>query len=215
MRRKDPSDPLRSLDLLPGSYRQRRRVQQLSRSWVILLMILVAVFVTTVAEAAWSRQRRAKRDAELAYAALPVRQLRNEVIGLQASNQRRERTCALVETARPDDNALQALAGIATASQQTGSDILVDQLHLRFHVEPPASAESVPEWSLPYLAIQARAANPESQAQWFNRLNQFDRLDQLMFQGADQSQGTPVRFVQDGWLHLQLTGIPLATRVLP
>jgi len=134
---------------------------------------------------------------------------------LQESNDRREAWCQLVESAKPDDSALQAIAEIALASQNGNREILIDTLHLRFQVEPPVDATPVPQWVMPSLAIHARATTPAAQQGWFDRLKLSNRIQQLSFVGEDSTQGGAVRLIQDGLLHLQIDGTPLATRVLP
>lgn len=210
-----PNETLHQYDLLPSSYRIRNRVRLLSRSWSAVVMILTAVFIAATAASLLHVHRQNQLHTEIACAALPLRQLRQEATQLRLRNEQRDRWCQLVESAKPDDSALQTIAAIALASQNGNRQILIDAVHLRFEVESAVTEASAGPWTSPTLDIAARATSAAAQQGWFDRLVQLERIDRLTFEGASEDEQSAVRLVQDGMLHLQLTGTPLATRVMP
>ena len=111
------SSALATMDLLPSSYQRKRRVQQLSRSWAAVIMILLAAFCCAVGESVLRAHRQASNNAQLACTAMPLQAIRNNVIALQTQNRKHTEWCDMVESARPDDSTLQTLAAIAVASQ--------------------------------------------------------------------------------------------------
>ena len=84
---------------------------------------------------------------------------------------------------------------------------------MRLKVES-TDVESVPDWSIPQLTIQARANSVTTREKWIDRIQRSDRVNHLVLDD-DESTNGPVRMDQDGMLSLELTGAPIATRVLP
>ena len=179
-----------------------------------IVVILSVVFCIVLGQSVYSARCRTERNAKIGWAALPIRQLRQDVIALQSRNRQRTQWCALVDSAKPDDSVLQTVAGIAMTLQPADHDILIDRLHLRLPVEI-ASSDDSREWSLPLLSIDLRSKNSVAQRRWLDQIEQLDRIERLAFDSQETTAGDSSRFGPNGLQRLQLNATPVATRVLP
>jgi hypothetical protein len=204
------SNSLVSLDLLPISYRRRARARQVIRSWFTVVAILVAVFFVVLAKSIRSAYLRTERNAKIGWAALPIRQLREDVIVLQSRNRQRSQWCNLVHSAKPDDSALQALAGIAGTLRQADRAIFIDTLQLRLPVETGPLAKLPP-----LLSMDLRSKDLSSRRSWLDRLEHLDRIESFDVEQRHAVTVDSSVLGLSGLQHVQVTGIPIATRVLP
>ncbi|MCP4889789.1 MAG: hypothetical protein GY904_24680 [Planctomycetaceae bacterium] len=147
---------------------------------------------------------------KIGWAALPIRQLRADVIALQSQNRQCSQWCDLVHSAKPDDSALQTLAGIAGTLQSADQTILIDALELRLPVETGPLAKSKP-----LLSVDLRSADLASRRSWLNRLEHLDRIESFAIEQQTAATGDFSRFGLNGLQHVQVSGVPRSTRVLP
>ena len=226
---------LDQFDLLPPSFRYQIRVQQVLHSWLTIIVALIAVLIGVIVATTYRVHRNRQLNERIASAAIPLMELRSDVIELREENNQRSQWCRSVEAARPDDSALQTLAAVAVASQNGNGQIIIDSIHLRLPIEFPASATKTPDWATPQITITARLLRGDAVGGWVDRLNSFDRIESASIVAANDhrsqrgSDWSPVRAsvpeltpggptltqVQNQIDPLQLTATPLATRVVP
>lgn len=198
-------------DLLPPSFHYHDRVRKLIRSWVMVVCMLAAT-LCAVTIATFLRIRHNHRtNLRIASAAIPLMQLRSDVIQLQESTALRERWCQWVESARPGDDMLQTLAAIAKASRSDSRQIMIDSLQVRLPIEFPATTKETPTWATPLLSVSARFAADDALTLWLDQLKSLDRIEPASIDESRQGSSDP----EDGFRRVQLTATPRATRVMP
>ena len=205
---------LNQFDLLPPSFRYRNRVRQILCSWITIVCMLLAILCGVIAATTFSIHRDHRMNEQIASTAIPLIDLRRDVIKLQDENNQRKQWCEWVETTRPDDSALQTLAAIAVASQNGTQEAIIDSLHLRLPIEYPISAAQTPSWAVPRIAISARITTDQAVQPWIDRLNSIDRIEAAAAV-ADSNMPAGKRIESSDIGRVQLTATPLATRVLP
>ena len=216
----EQSVSLDAFDLLPRSFCYQSRIRQALCGWLTILCALVAILCGVATATAMRTHRTRQMRKQMAAAAIPLLDLRRDVIRLQQENSQRNQWCQAVEASRPDDSLLQTLAAIAAASRGVHHDILIDTLHLRVPIEYPLSAENTPDWAIPLLAITAHVLTDDAVQQWVDRLNRCDRIESASIHAATELAQANASSIgefrtKQPWGSVQLTAIPLATRVLP
>lgn len=211
------------IDLLPPSFRYQLRVRQIYCSWLTTVLTLMAILGGVTAATILRTHQSNRNNIQVATTVIPLMDLRSEVMELQEENSQRTQWCQWVETARPDDSALQTLAAIAVASQNGNRSIMIDSLHLRLPIEFPISAASLPEWAVPHISITARARTGDLVAGdatdvntqiWLDRLNSFDRISAASMASDYQPSSRELSLSSD-FAPVKLTATPISTGVLP
>ena len=157
------------------------------------------------------RARRISRaNEQLAVAAMPLMDLRRDVLQLHEDHSRLLGWCQQSEAARPSDDILQSIAAIALASQTGQGDVIVDSLHLRLPHEYSVTAAEPPHWAIPVVSIAARVSEQGKVDKWLDRLNQFARIKLAKV----QTESGPLTVPGDA-ISLQISATPIATRVAP
>jgi hypothetical protein len=206
---------LNRFDLLPPSFHYHDRVRQVICSWLTIICML-SVTLCAVAVATLLRKHRVHRaNVRLAAAAIPLMDLRRDVIRLQQDNNQRNQWCQWVDSARPDDSVLQTLAAVAFASQSETDDIVIDALHLRMPIEFSATAKATPAWAIPHVSVSARITNSDMVDRWVNQLNAVDRIEAASMVVNDRDSKRESLQTVEEINRVELTATPLATRVLP
>ncbi|MEM1069921.1 MAG: hypothetical protein AAGI63_13560, partial [Planctomycetota bacterium] len=208
---KPAKSPLHPFDLLPNSFHQSRRVSALFRSWTTVILILLAGFFLVVVESVLTAQRNAHRNEALACEALPLWDLRETVMARQVANDELQQCCVGLESARPDDSLLQVLAGVALSTESAKGDVIVDALHVRLAVE---TAHTQTTSTRETLSIKARVKNAAVLQQWIELLESQARLRDITHR-FDEESGTAAITGRSQMLQVEITGVPIATRVLP
>ena len=199
-------DLLRQYDLLPPVYLNQYRLRHVHYSWLAIVGSLMIVLACVSLLAAWRTHQDRRIREMLALKALPLFDLRQDVQQMQANNARRTTWCQWVESARPDDNALQTLAAVATASAGQEEQITVDRLSIKLPLEYPAEAKQMPAWAAAEISVAAQVDSSEAIPRWLDRLNVSDRI-------AGATTVVEPAGVSDG--SIELIARPVVTRVLP
>jgi hypothetical protein len=177
---------------------------------------MLSVTLCAVAVATLLRKHHAHRaNVRIASTAIPLMDLRRDVIRLQQETNQRNQWCRWVDSARPDDSALQTLAAVALASQSETNDIVIDALHLRMPIEFSATAKATPAWAIPHVSVSARIASPGMVDQWVDQLNAVDRIEAASVVVNDRDSKRDSLQTAGEINRVELTATPLATRVLP
>ncbi len=198
--------PLEQFELLPPAFRQERRVRRIVYGWIVVIGSLSAIFGGLIATTTLRLHRDRQARENLVVAALPLLDLRRDVFRLQQRNTQRQQWCQWVESAKPDDNAFQTLATVVSTPPSEIEKIKIDRLSIRLPLEYPANAKEVPNWATPQLAVLARAGSSEIARQWVEQLNHSDRI------AAASLDVKPADLTDE---QIELTAIPLTTRILP
>ena len=198
-----------AFNLLPETFYYKTRVGQLTRSWIGVLSILTAILFGVAIATVYERQRQKQTYRELAAAAAPLMNLRQQVSLLQEDTRRRERLCGAVETSRPNDDLLQTLASIASSTRI--ESVLVDSVRIRLPVESAAPESS----STAEILIDARVENNSSQS-WLDALAKSKRITTPKIveeEHAPQINGRKGNLAPTQ--SLRVRGTPAVTRILP
>lgn len=189
-------------ELLPPGYQYECRIRNVLYGWITVICWLLAILCGVAVMTALRSHRDQQSHDQLVATAMPLIDLRRNVFQLQSGNAQRLKWCQWVESAKPDDDAFQALAAIIASPQ----DIEIDQLSIRLPLEYPLTAKEVPDWAVPHLAVTARVASPEVAQQWVQRLSRSDRID---------AATVDVKPLELAGGRVELTATPRTTRVLP
>lgn len=200
------NDPFRAYQLLPPAYHNRRRVTNVVGAWCTVICTLLAILGGLTAATALQAKRNHRARQQVVAAALPLLDLRRDVLRLSQANRLRLQWCDGVESARPDGNAFETLAAIATTSQSDGNNIRIDRMLIKMPLEYPATDAAPPQWATPRLEITARVNAPGTADEWIRRLNRSDRVsDAEIAAGPLDLAGGRV----------EIMASPITTRVLP
>ncbi len=211
---------LDQFDLLPPSFRYQNRVREVCCGWLTINVALLAIMAGVAAATVMRIRGQREMNLQIASTAIPLMDLRRDVVRLQEENSQRNQWCRSIDSSRPDDAALQTLAAITAATQGERQGILVDSIHVRLPIEYPVSAAKRPDWAVAQVVITARVVSDAVQT-WLDRLNQFDRIADASlaspsvseeFRGVDLSN---VGSISGDRGSIQVTATPLSTRVLP
>lgn len=206
---------LEQYDLLPPSYREQNRARQLFYSWTTVVGALMAILIG-VSLATWNQvNHRRQRNRRIASAAIPLLQLRSDVNAMQKHNQQLSSWCDAVESAKPDDDLLQTLAAIASASQPLAEPIVIDSIQLRLATESPPTEDEVPQWARPLLRITTRHRDRQSLDHWLEQLNQKDRIRSASIDLESRKSLQPSRVSFGNDFSVTVTANPISTHVLP
>ncbi len=198
--------PLDQFELLPVAFRNVRRVRHVSYGWIATVVaLLVSLCFAVIVSSLRLRAEHQARE-HLVAAALPLFDLRRDVLQLQRDNARRMKWCEQVESAKPDDNVFQTIATVAATIPANRQNIKIDKFHIRLPLEYPGMAKEVPDWAAPRLLVSARVISADAASHWIAKLNASARID-----------GATIKNVSAGLLdgQMEVTAIPLATRVSP
>ena len=200
------NDPFRAYQLLPPAYHNQRRVTKAAGVWCAVVCTLLVILGGLTGATALQAERNHRARQQVVAAALPLLDLRRDVLRLSQANRLRLQWCDWVESARPDGNAFETLATIATTSQSDGSNIRIDRMLIKMPVEYPATDAAPPQWATPRLEITARVNSPGTADAWIRRLNHSDRVTDAEIAAAplDLAGGC-----------VEITASPITTRVLP
>lgn len=198
-------------DLLPPSFHYHDRVQQLIRSWATVVCMLLATLCAVTVATSFRLHHNHRTNLRLASAAIPLMQLRRDVMQLQETTAERDQWCQWVDTAHPHDDLLQTLAAIAKASHSSDRKTVVDALHMRLPIEYPASAQQAPDWAIPFLSLSARVADEDALDDWIDKMERVDRIESMAIVENNRDASDP----DEVFHRVQLTAAPQATRVLP
>lgn len=208
---------LEQFDLLPPSFRYRHRLRGILCGWVTLVCFLLAVLIGVTAITVMRTVHTNRTNQQIASTAIPLLDLRRDVFRLQEENQRRQRLCRWIQSAKPQDSMLQMLAAIAAASQtgerpQTGdAQITIDTVALRLPVEFPGPATKPPAWAEPFLTIVARPTSIDLVQSWVDRLNSLDRVTEASVAAESVEVGSKNGDISS----VRLTATPVSGRVQP
>lgn len=204
-------------NLLPPSFRYQNRLRRVQYGWGTLVCFLLAAFLGITAKTVVHIRHSGQSNQQLAFAAIPLMQLRTDVLRLQEENEQRTRWCRWVESARPDDSMLQVLGAIAVASDSSNQEILVDAVDLRLPIESPADASEPPAWAVSTLSIDARltSSNADVTRGWVERLESTDRITAVSVSNDRKDSAARLRVVDNDVKRVHVTATPLATRVHP
>lgn len=199
-------DPLQTFDMLPPVYHSEVRFGLALRRWLavnlsllVILSVLGSLATVRLHQEHLTRQR-------IVTAAMPLIRLRDDCQRLQLENDRRGQWCRLVESARPDDNAFQSLAAIASAASSDGENVMIDQVLIRLPLESADVEPKSPMWSAGSVSVTARVASPDLAHDWIDRLNASDRVYHAVIDDS---------LVDLTGSSVEITAIPRTTRVLP
>ena len=113
----------KQVNLLPPAIAKTVRLRRVFLAWFVIVSSAFAVLVSTVIVVGLNCQKLRQRNEQLAAAAMPLMDLRRDVIQLRVENERRNQWCDYVETAKPNDDMLQSLTAIAA---RTDDAVLID-----------------------------------------------------------------------------------------
>ncbi len=200
------NDPFQAYQLLPPAYRNQRRISKAICAWSAVTCTLLAILGGLLGATALEAERDYQARQQLVAVALPLLDLRRDVLRLNHWNRQRVQWCDWVESAQPDENAFQTLATIAKSSHSDGSNLKIDRIVIQMPLEHSVTDEPPPQWAMPRLDIAARVSSPDVAYQWIDRLNHSDRIANAdIDDAADDLAGGRV----------EITATPIATRVLP
>ncbi|MFK8111802.1 MAG: hypothetical protein AB8B91_06355 [Rubripirellula sp.] len=197
-------------NLLPDSFSIGQRVRRVFFSWLTVVGAASVIFLAVAVATVVRRKETLRRNQQVAVTAVPLMDLRRDVLRLQADNVRRESWCQTVESSRPDDSMLQVIAGVALASRSDTQSVLVDKLHVRLPIEYAVENEQSPEWAVPTLKVSARLASDFEVTAWMDRLNLMDRIE-----NARNELDEEFVSLSNGRRSAEIVATPLATKVLP
>ena len=202
------------VSLLPLAFTSSLRLRRVFIAWFVVVSVAISVLGSVSAVLALRMRRTRHANEQLAAAAIPLMNLRRDVIRQRAENHKRSQWCDIVESARPSDDALQTLAAIAI---RTDPQILIDTVHLRLPVEYTGPAESMPQWATPTLELSARIPQAKPVARWIQELTRSDRIHNMQLQDDDlqQTKTNSARISSDATQRVNLAATPLASGVLP
>ncbi|MGB7328489.1 MAG: hypothetical protein WBD31_26670 [Rubripirellula sp.] len=215
---------LRSFDLLPASFGHQQKLRQVRLGYAAVIVALLAVFVATAIATMVRRTQRYRIHQQIAAEAMPLIQLRQQVLQIQASNEKRMQWIRQVESARPSDDLLQTIDSFAAASADFLPAIALQTLHVRLPVEyevnqvaeksakPNKTTQvSPPAWSTPKLDAIAAVGAGTPVDRWLVQLNQRPRISSATEIGV-QSEPDPADQLDRP---VTIKATPITTRVLP
>lgn len=208
---------VQSFDLLPPSFRYRHRLRGVLWGWMTFVCFLIAVLLGVTTVVTMRAIQASRVNQQIASTAIPLLDLRRDVIRLQEANKQRQQWCRWVQSAKPDDSMIQVLAAIAAASQTIDQSpageqqITVDAVSLRLPIEFPLSAETPPPWAVPFMTIVARPASSALVQPWIERLNSLDRITAASIAEEDDDDDVTTT----GITSVRLTARPVTGRVHP
>jgi len=185
------------------------------RSWLTIVCTLSVTLCGVTVATILRKHRVHNANVQLASIAIPLMDLRSDVIRLQDENDRRNQLCQRVESTRPDDGVLQTLAALAVASQSQTHETIIDSVHVRLPVEFPITAKETPAWAVPQISISARITTDVKINQWIDDLNSFDRIEAVSIVADDHDSADEQLEMNDVIRRVRLSATPIATRVLP
>ena len=201
------------VNLLPPAIAETVRLRRNFFVWFVVVSSALAVLISTMIVVGMHYQQSRQRNEQLVAAAIPLMDLRQDVIQLRAENHRRNQWCDFVESAKPNDDVLQSLAAIAARTDDT---VLIDTVLVRLPVEHAGDVDSPPEWSLPKLEVTARVPLANSVSGWVERLSQSDRIQTpVLTEDNDLEQANVLRLQDNATRRIELSAIPAFTGVLP
>ncbi|MCA9140370.1 MAG: hypothetical protein KDB00_26545 [Planctomycetales bacterium] len=204
-------DGWQDFELLPPSYRARRQSQRALNRWSSILLVLLSIAIGT-SIALWTRGRRMiQRNTAIIALAEPVGQLRQRAELLETENTLLEKWCQWVESAKPDDSAMQVLGAVATATHPNGPlppdrHLDVQSIEVKLPVEYDVAAPTAPSWAEPSFSLTVRAHRRDVLMPWNERLERIERL-------KDLKVNTPNGNWQEALI--QVGAVPLSTKVVP
>lgn len=203
----------KQVNLLPPAIAKTVRLRRVFFAWFVIVSSAFAVLVSTVIVVGLNCQKLRQRNEQLAAAAMPLMDLRRDVIQLRVENERRNQWCDYVETAKPNDDMLQSLTAIAA---RTDDAVLIDTVFLRLPVEHGGDMDSPPEWAMPKLELTARVPLASSASGWVERLSQSDRIQSpVLTDDNDLVQLNALRNQGNATRRVELLAVPAFTGVLP
>lgn len=195
-----------SFQMLPGSFEQRRSSLRILYGWAAINFILFALLCSLVT-VFWVQGKhvRSKRS-DIVRAAYPLVDVRRQCERMQRDTSLQNRWADVVNSAKPDDSALQTLLAVSQATGATENAIDVQSVELRMPLEHTASGAAVPDWAKPRLLITADVVNGSTADRWHKRIESFDRVTR-----------TSLRTPNGTWANrtVQVSGEPVPTKVLP
>lgn len=201
------------VNLLPPAFIDTVRLRRVFFVWFVVVCSCFAALVSISIVLTMYYQQERQSNEQLAAVAIPLMDLRRDVLRLRAENHRRNEWCGYVESARPCDDMLQSLAAVAT---NTDDSILIDSIHVRLPVEYTREFETAPDWAMAKLELLARVPLTSSVSDWTSKLMTSDRIQDADLKEADDlEQINSLRTPLNATRRVELNAVLLSTGVLP
>ena len=200
-----------TFELMPAAYRARRQAQRTLHRWSSLILVLLSIAIGSTV-ALWVRGRRInRRNASLVAQAEPIADLRRKIQVMETENLLLEKWCAWVESAKPDDDAVQILGAATLATHHQGpvpaeKHLDVQSIEIKLPREFDVSVSKPPTWAEPKFTLVVTAGNRDILMPWTQRLEKTGRLQ-------DVKLATP----GGNWREalIRVNAEPLSTRMVP
>ena len=161
----------------------------------------------------WAKAKQLEsQEIKLIADAAPLADIRDKAQHLRGEIGSLELACALVESAKPNDDLLQSLAAMTVATESIQEDLRIESLDMRLPLETPreASTQLHPKWADAELAITANFNNPELLERWLQQIRLSDRiLDVVVQENGNRSGEVSIN------AETTIMATPVATRMLP
>ncbi|TWU49798.1 hypothetical protein [Rubripirellula reticaptiva] len=212
--------PLQSFDLLPASFGHQQKLRQVRLGYATIIVALIAVFVAAAIATAVRRTQRHRNYQQIAAVAMPLMQLRQQVLQIQSSNEKRMQWIGQVESARPNDDLLQTIDSFAAATADLLPTIAIQTLHIRLPIEyaagPAADSKttshvSPPSWATPKLDAIASVGADAPIDRWLTQLNQSPRVSSASAIGVQSQRDLGDKLDRP----VTIKAMPISTGVLP
>ena len=199
--------------MLPSEFYEEVETKRVRGLWTLVLTLLLTGLGNLIFTD-WLRAESSRRYVTLLQEKVkPIIAIRDFTLEKTTTNQNLERWIEQVESARPDDSLLQALAAVTTAVRPYSYDLFIDSIDIRVPSEVPATAKSKPESSdteprhtAGKVTIEARVSQSETAQQIVESLAQQVRLRELDIRTNPTTADR---------LQIQILATPLATRIQP
>ncbi len=208
-----PMNSIRQLDLLPEEFRDEVETLRARGFWILAFSLLSIGLGHLVLTDLFRHESNRRFETRLRAKVEPVLKIRDDARRQLTDLSSRRRWIEQLDTARPDDSLVQALAAVATAVGPDADRVMIDSIEISLATELPASpsspqstteAEQPTLVTTPTIIIGARS-DANASASLVSRLSEQPRIDHVTIEPNLNGDGS----------RIQLMGVPRSTRILP